>query len=60
MNSVSKINQRYITTQITQKAERPLEQKLAEMEISKKAVVCSITVAAGIIALASTLIYKSK
>ena len=30
------------------------------MEISKKAVVCSIIVATGIIALASTLIYKAK
>ena len=40
--------------------EKPAEQNQTEKKINKKVVVCSIAAAAGIIALASALIYKAK
>ena len=60
MNSVSPINQKYIVTQSMQQVEKPAEQNQTEKKINKKVVVCSIAAAAGIIALASALIYKAK
>ena len=60
MNSVSPINQKYIVAQSTQQVEKPAEQNQTEKKINKKVVVCSIAAAAGIIALASALIYKAK
>lgn len=60
MNSVSPINQKYIVAQSTQQVEKPTEQNQTEKKINKKVVVCSIAAAAGIIALASALIYKAK
>ena len=60
MNSVSPINQKYNVTQSTQQVEKPAEQNQTEKKINKKVVVCSIAAAAGIIALASALIYKAK
>ena len=60
MNSVSPINQKYIIAQTTQQTEKPTEQNQTEKKINKKVVVCSIAAAAGIIALASALIYKAK
>lgn len=58
MLNLSPINQKYIENQKTKQTEKPVQQIPTEKKPDKKALFCSVAAAIGVIALASTLIYK--